>query len=347
MKEPFDFQKVQQQVKKQQMRRNIWLVCMAALMSLMIIWGAPKLIDSFFYNPKSESQLTSLDSYIVNRQINNELTTQNQFLSRYEIKAQGYGNYAITEIYRNLAQTQTNTKTYEVKQNQIQENQLSLPEVTDYLFDQRFHDASSDMFTDSALYKDLLLEKVKGLPKSTEIIATVIFDEDMTLDDLAEWQTYHLSEGEVLWTAVRSTVPTSDQDYQPLGFANAYVGVLPSQEDFDQAFLEKYPFLTHFHSTDAQQAAYSESAQQAAHFTSMLQYLQTQTDFLALEPEYGRKIVSSDQINDTLDYVGKNGVTTYGVSIRTNVDELTALLKTGEDVLAVRVVETTLFHLFQ
>lgn len=346
MKELFDFEKIQLQVKKQQMRRNIWLVFFVTLITLMINWGLPKIVNAFFYDPTASNELTSIDSYIVNRQINNELTTQNQFLSRYEITPKGYGNYAITEIYRNLAQNQTLTKTYAINRNHIKENQPSLPENTDVLFMERFRDSSSNMFTESDLYKEQLLEKIKELPKSTEIISTVIFGEDLTLDELAEWQTYNLGDGEILWTAVRSSIPTSEQDYIPLGFANGFSSVLPSEQNFDQFFLEKYPFLSPFHNTQAQITDYSEAQQQAAHFTSMLQYLQTQGDFLALEPDYGRKLLSSGQIADTLAYVEQQGVNTYGVSIRTNVDQLITLLQMGENVLAVRVVETTLFNLY-
>ncbi len=347
MNQPFDFKEIQLQVKKQQRHRNLGLVCVITLIVLSVIFGAPRLVDSFFYNPKSGNQLSDVDSYIINRQINNELTTQNQSLSRYEINAEGYGKYAVTEIYRNLAQNQTNTKTYTINRNQLKETQLSIPEMTDYLFEQRFRNSSSDVFTESELHKELLLAKVKELPKSTDIIATVIFDEDLTLDELAEWQMYNLGQGEVLWTAVRSEVPTGNQDYQPLGFASVYSGVLPSERQIDQSYLEEFPFLTHGNATNAQEMNYSETEQQAAHFTSMLHFLQTQTDFLALEPAYDREIISSEQIADTLSYVGEHGVNTYGVSIRINVDQLIALLETGENVLAVNVTETTLFNLFR
>ena len=51
----------------------------------------------------------------------------------------------------------------------------------------------------------------KGLPQSNAINVTGIFEQSMTLDDLIEWKTYILREGEVLRMTVRSTVPTDSQ----------------------------------------------------------------------------------------------------------------------------------------
>ncbi len=78
----------------------------------------------------------------------------------------------------------------------------------------------------------------------------------------------------------------------------------------------------------------------------MLKYLLTQKDFLALESNDARDILSVEQIETALTYIQKkNGIQTYGISARMSVDALITLLESGENILTARVMETNLFSL--
>ncbi len=61
----------------------------------------------------------------MNRQINNELTTQNHFLSKYEIRSLGFGSYEVTEVYQNLDQNHSTIQTVTIDKNQLLKNYLS------------------------------------------------------------------------------------------------------------------------------------------------------------------------------------------------------------------------------
>ena len=76
-----------------------------------------------------------------------------------------------------------------------------------------------------------------------------------------------------------------------------------------------------------------------------VKYLLTQKDFLALESNDARDILSVEQIETALTYIQKNGVQTYGISARMSVDALITLLESGENILTARVMETNLFSL--
>ena len=85
----------------------------------------PKFVDLFFYDPRQSSLQVNQDSYIMNRQINNELTTQNHFLSKYEIRSLGFGSYEVTEVYQNLDQNHSTIQTVTIDKNHLLKNYLS------------------------------------------------------------------------------------------------------------------------------------------------------------------------------------------------------------------------------
>ena len=83
----------------------------AVVLTIAVLLVMPKFVDLFFYDPRQSSLQVNQDSYIMNRQINNELTTQNHFLSKYEIRSLGFGSYEVTEVYQNLDQNHSTIQT--------------------------------------------------------------------------------------------------------------------------------------------------------------------------------------------------------------------------------------------
>ena len=136
------------------------------------------------------------------------------------------------------------------------------------------------------------------------MITTLIFEKDLSLEELRDWQMYQIPKGEILWTAVR-TGATGNQDFQPLGFSNSFSRVVPEEKTLEESFLKDFPFLDLSEATSKQQSDYSETEQSAEHFESMLKYLLTQKDFLALESNDARDILSVEQIETALTYIQK------------------------------------------
>lgn len=345
MNEPFHFEQLQRKIKQQRYKRGALFLFSAVAITIAVLFALPKFVDHFFYDPRQSSPQVNQDSYIMNRQINNELTTQNHFLSKYEIRSLGFGSYEVTEIYQNLDQNHTTVQTSTINKNRLLKNYLSQSQKTDFLFESRMRGSSSIEFSDNQSTKQNLVANLNKLPPSTSVITTLIFERDVSLAALNEWQEYQMPEGEILWTAVRTGEATGDQDFKPIGFSNHFSQIVPEEKAFEESFLKDFPFLDPSEATSKQQSDYSETEQSAAHFTSMLKYLLTQKDFLALESKDARDILSVEQIETALSYIQKNGVQTYGVSVRMPVDALITLLEEDKNILAARVTETNLFSL--
>jgi hypothetical protein len=345
MNEPFHFEQLQKKIKKQRYKRGVYFLLATIVVTTAVILALPKFVSFFYYDPRQSSLQVNRDSYIMNRQINNELTTQNHFLSNYDIRSLGFGKYEVSEVYQNRDQNQSTVQTVTIDKNHLLRNPLSSRQETDVLFELRMRNSSSKEFSENQSAQQNLLANLKKLPKSTSLITTIIFEKDVSLEELKEWQQYQMSEGEVLWTAVRTGVPTGDQDFQPIGFANSFSSVIPEEKSVDESFLKDFPFLDPFEATDKQQRDYSETEQSAAHFESMLNYLLTQKDFLALEANDARDILSEEQIEEALAYIQKNGIRSYGISAVMTVDALIKLLEEGENILTARVMETNVFPL--
>lgn len=345
MNEPFHFEQLQRKIKQQRYKRGIFFLFSAVVLTIAVLLVMPKFVDLFFYDPRQSSLQVNQDSYIMNRQINNELTTQNHFLSKYEIRSLGFGSYEVTEVYQNLDQNHSTIQTVTIDKNHLLKNYQSNSQKKDFLFESRMRDSSSLEFSENQTMKQNLLNNLKKLPKSTSLITTLIFEKDLSLEELRDWQMYQIPKGEILWTAVRTGGATGNQDFQPLGFSNSFSRVVPEEKTLEESFLKDFPFLDLSEATSKQQSDYSETEQSAAHFESMLKYLLTQKDFLALESNDARDILSVEQIETALTYIQKNGVQTYGISARMSVDALINLLESGENILTARVMETNLFSL--
>jgi hypothetical protein len=345
MNEPFQFKQLQKKIKQQRYKRGSLFLIAVVLLTTLLFLGLPKFVNLFFYDPRESNSQVDVDSYIMNRQINNELTTQNLFLANYELRALGFGKYEITEVYQNLNQSQTSMKSYQLNRNHLVKAGLTNQSRTEDLFEARMRNSTSPEFSDSKQIKQNLLANLEKLPKSTTLIASLIFEKDLSLEELTEWRTYQLPKGEIIWTAVRTGVPGQNQDYQPLGFATSFSRIVPAVKETSESFLKDFPFLGLSEGTEEQEANYSETEKSAAHFGSMLKYLLSQKDFLALEPDDNREILSTEQIQAALNYIQKNGINSYGITVALSVDELINLLKNSDNLLAARVTETTLFSL--
>ncbi|MCI5685184.1 MAG: hypothetical protein MR320_07320, partial [Enterococcus gallinarum] len=97
-------------------------------------------------------------------------------------------------------------------------NYLSNSQKKDFLFESRMRDSSSLEFSENQTMKQNLLNNLKKLPKSTSLITTLIFEKDLSLEELRDWQMYQIPKGEILWTAVRTGGQLEIKIFSRLGF---------------------------------------------------------------------------------------------------------------------------------
>ena len=348
----FDFEKIQAGVKQKSRRRNLLLILGSVLVTILLFFGGRWLVDYFYYNPAAGNQLVEKDSYIFNRQLLNDLTEPNLDLKSYQISQSGPAAYDISEIYRRpLQDSGTVTRNY-----QIEKGRLINPTVSP--FDSRdldgFFEAlfsrSSESSGDAEATRQNLRENLKGLPQSTYLTVNVTFDKDLSFTELEDWKTYSAPQAEARWYAIR-TLPLAKSGsivpYPPVGISAFQRGraVLSTKENKQLA--EKYPLLLENNLT-SQQSSWSEEKKLTTRLHSTFSYLLDQSDFWNLYDSakgLSTPTVTQSQLQEMSDYLAKNGVKFYGVTLELSVQELMGLLDQNDGLDLVTVTGVNVFPL--
>lgn len=336
----FDFEALQKKIKVKNRKQGLLLVIMAVAASFGLLFGGRWLLDKFFYDPLAGNDAAMYHSYIFNRQLNNELTMPLYDMTNYQMSRTGIGTYRISELYdmEQLGGSETMTRSYELKRGQL--TRVSSKSVS-------YDRSTSLFFWDDDMSEETLRNlavNIKSLPDSTWMMVNVSFQEDMTLDEFDEWQTYQVPYGLPQWYAVRGPEKKENEPYEVLGFkAFGQSGAYPILK-YGSEIWQKYPFLKDSMMNNSDNNI-SKNERLEKHFVSTLKYLQTQKDFVKLSAMVTNEIVGQDQLANMEKYVEKNGVKVYGATLWMSVRDLRHMLKENRNLKGVEVITKDIFPL--
>ncbi|MGX7352522.1 anti sigma factor C-terminal domain-containing protein [Enterococcus canis] len=336
----FDFEKIQAQTKQKWRLSMVKVILLSVILTLLLLLGGQALLNRFYYDPQRGNEVAVSTSYVFNRFIQNQLTQPNSVLADFQINRTGIGTYGISEIFETNSQSSQTQQSSQIKRNK-QSKDISLRSRTI---------GNTTLFSDEEVQRkliepdqlDALLESSRELPRSSQLTLNVLFKKDLSLDEYAHWTTYNAPTSDTLWYAVRTKKRAENERPYIVGFSpNGHSGQLPELKETPQ-LQEKYPLLNSFWATD-EQNKWSDEKRETTRFTSMLRYLQSQTDFINLASE-GEQPLSEKQIAETLAYVEEHGVKIYGATVTLSVQNLELLLK-SEDLAAAYLTEVALIRL--
>lgn len=343
----FDFEALQKKIKKKKRQHSLGLIGLAVMASFLLLIGGRWAFDRFFYDPMAENAVAESYSYLLNRQLSNELTRPLYDLTSFDIQKTGIGSYRINEYYDNqrFGGGDSRSRSYKLQRGKLQAE--SFTGGSDwgtgfYLYHR------SDEVSDWPQTSQQLLHNLQQLPRSTWLMVNVLFEEEMDLVAYDEWQTYEAPHAENVWFAVAGPPLKENQRPYITGFSGAgsKSGNFP-QLKMTASLQKKYPFLVPY-LMDHHDLALPHHEQLTQHFLSLLKYLQTQKDFLALEPTEGeRSIVSLTQLEEMEAYVQKNGLQVYGATLWLSVSDLEKMVTANKNLKYVYVVAKDLFPLSQ
>lgn len=167
------------------------------------------------------------------------------------------------------------------------------------------------------------LNYLDELNKHSYISMSIIFDEDLSMEDL-----YYLSIEETSldfkWVGVRTVEPNTlwdeSQPIHLIGFNPNFNDEASSSSRPDS---ERYPLfylLDIFDDTDLMKMKHPEAMASAyeIHFRSRLDYLRTREDFINI---FDYNSYKKDFYDDSIAYIDENGIKTYGVLVFGTVEE--------------------------
>lgn len=332
---------------KRQTNRRLIKKVLSILLVLIGIAGvgfyvAQQLMDRYYYNPTVTMEGNRTSDLSTYELLYNELMFPDYEMANATVEHISAAEYRLNYQYQHVYSDnpQNAAYTYEIirgkrvfpPSNPLLENQ-TYP-MPYWIFDK-----------DEGLnYKDLALEKVKKMPKSSSIYGYYAFNEPLTSEELITWfGNPHLKESqiELTWLSVK----TQDEGLLEEGEGprrigmnlwNSYsskIGNLAYRElnwDYPELFPQAF---------DGTRAAFTGETYEE-HFHSLLQYLideQENLNYLSYD-----SFVTGKDFQEALDYVNENGVKIDGVYVAGNVEAFTKYAESKE-VFMTEVFDTSLY----
>lgn len=291
--------------------RNKFLkaVLASVVIVISILAGAKYIVspmmDSKYYNPSTERGDFSTQ-FLTDISVFTELHFPGVITSYTNEESLGYGKY-------NVKITQSNTfknteTTYDGVINKgnleyIESDFYKYPVMNVfkygvYPFDDAFDDAK------------LELEELKQLPSTSQVSAYISFNEDIDMKEITKmiekYDDLYFS-----WVGIR-TCDKNIQQLPQMGFESSGSGII--LEGFENS--EDYPYLELANIDKAYSADIYEN-----HFKSLVKYMIDNKDFIELQHPNAHTFT----YEDTLKYVEKNGVKSYGVLVNGSKDSILKL----------------------
>lgn len=334
--------KIDQKKMKRQINRKLTKL-ITLIMTLFISLGLifylliTPLLNHFYFNPNEKEKSAPIPTFNLVSSLYTELTNPAFRLNNVTSTKDGIGNYAISKTYDSTMDTlNPNAKvvSYSIKRNEvITPYEAFLPVVAPI--------AKLEKDTDTSIYsalKDKNLNKLKTLPTSSEIDASFLFEEPLTMEEtlnLFETAAFPIeSNYRVNWFSVAN--PNFSLGFDWFGTFPILQEAAGKSDPYLVSLNEKYPQLL----PNAAQSQTIESYPKAMedHFISSLSYiLDNQESFEKLETQY-----SFELLENSLDYIKEHGVKINGVYLSGTTD---AIIKFGEknQVLNIDILGTSLF----
>lgn len=301
-------------IKRQLRRRNLRLVLAAVAICLCLVllfqFAAKPLLNLCFYNPeqRSFSQNVAFSDFEMGMKAFTELHFPGRAFSDAEIENTGIGRYRIDLIYPGWDGKVNDTLTAELVRGSL---------VLPYRFWQGAVTIPQRNFTRSApdwqgqtsqeeLTQELQesMAYLKTLPDYLLVQADLSLPEDRSMAELASLYNYYTSDSlHLIWAGIRNT-EAAGQGLPQTGFNPS--GLYPIQVES-----EAYPafmLATEIEQNDGK----ADGAMYETHFQTLLRYLTDHPDFLKA---LGGDIDRAAGYEAILQYLQKNGIDTYGVTV--------------------------------
>lgn len=315
------------------------LLIITSLISLGIIFYllvAP-LLNRLYFDPSAKDTSAPIPTFNLVSSLYTELTNPNFRLNSVTTTNDSVGSYIVNKDYdstMNTLSSNSQTISYTIKRNKVlTPYEAYLPVVTPIA--KINDDSDTTLYSDS---KTQTLNKLKTLPKESEIDASFLFEKPLTIEETLQlFETDGFpsdSNYRVNWFSV-------DTPNLSIGFDwFASFKILQEYGGKSNAYLmslnEKYPQLL----PNAPQVQTIENYPKAMenHFISALTYVLANRDSLEKQESF----YSLDELESILEDVKKQGVKINGVYLSGTTD---AVVKFGEkkQVLNIDVLGTSLY----
>ncbi|MEG1408409.1 MAG: anti-sigma factor C-terminal domain-containing protein [Terrisporobacter sp.] len=291
--------------------RNKFLkTCLASVVVVIGILAGVKyivspMIDSKYYNPTTSRGEFSTQ-FLRDISVFTELHFPGIITSYTNEESLGYGKYNVSINQNNTFKN--NGTTYE---GVINEGKLEYISHDFYKYPvMNIFKYGVYPFTDAFDDDSEQLKELKQLPSTSQVSAYVSFNKDIDMKEISKM----IKSNEDLyfsWVGVR-TCDKNTQLLPQMGFESSGSGII--LEGFKNN--KDYPYLE-FGGIGGE---YSGNIYET-HFKSLVKYMRDNKDFIDLQ----HPNAFTSKYEDTLDYVEKNGVKSYGVLVNGSADDILKL----------------------
>ena len=298
-------------IRKKLRIRSVTIILISVLLAAGILLGAIFVVmpaaEKRYWDPKESSYGSQFSEDLeLTLAAYGELFTENVNITSVWAERIGFASYNLTIQYADTALGGDSLYTYGT----LTKGNLSLPmdfmrNVTLNIFER----ASYPEYPLDEESKASIREKLEALPDYTRVYVAASFPEDLTMEELLDFQA-SLKKGIIGWVGIRNS-EVDKQRYPLCGMTPFSGGIL--WENIN----DSYPY---FNIRGEKRTA--ESLTQ--HFKSLLQY--------SIDKETEGKGVGREHVSyyeDVLEYVEENGVNCYGCYLAASPETVLDLLDRG------------------
>lgn len=287
-------------VRKSLRKRSTATVLTCFLLAAAMILGAMG-VEKLFWDPEKDSYdleyFTDLELMLM---AYSELFSPAQMVSNVTAERTGFGSYLLTvQVWENFTLMDINYRTATLKR-----GHLNIPSgFWEILSVNDFARASYPVYPMDEEFIQETYDTLSQLPEYIQVRGAVSFPEDLTMEELLEFQAT-LEDGYIWWVGIRNS-PVDEQRYPLCGmkpFTGGYV------------IYEMNPYYPCFDIKGIDPTAEDLET----HFKSLLQFSLDHTD--PDEDDYYERVLS---------YVEENGVMTYGCYVVGSPELFLELLDSG------------------
>ncbi len=311
-----DTKVIKKAVNKKLRKINLLSVLSVILVLLSINYLILPAYNSFFYNPngKIRNELNQ-NQLFIDMSAFTELHFPGYTTDEAEVEALGLGKYNIRVNQRNTFTDENVVFNGKVVRNNLltQNNNLYKFPAINIFYDADnknvMYEEKNDSFTygQSKENREVLISKVKELPKGSILSSYISFNKDLSIDELKELQEKY--EFKARWVAVRTNEGYTGTK---IGFDPIGSGVILAEGTLSE---EGYP---HFELANSDDKIGYKTETLETHFKTLLKYISSRDNFI--ETFFNINGISTLMYSEALKYVESNGIRIYGILLYSDVD---------------------------
>lgn len=311
-----DTKGIKKAVNKKLRKINFLSVLSVLLVFLCINYLILPAYNSLFYNPSGKlTNEFNQNKLFIDMSAFTELHFPGYTANEAEVEALGLGKYDVRINQENTFTNENTVFSGKVVRNKLvtQNNNLYIFPAINIFYDIDNKSVMYEEEDDSYIYgqskedRELLISKVKELPKGSIISSYISFNNDLSIDELKALQEKY--EFKARWVAVRTNeIYTSTK----IGFDPIGSGVVLDKGTISQ---EVYP---HFELANSAKSLRYKTETLETHFKTLLKYMSSRDDFI--ETFFNVNGMSTLMYSEALKYVEANGVKIYGILLYSDVE---------------------------